>query len=70
MSAAGVVTRLLVTECAAKALARGASGVCLAHARADILTSDGVDVKRHLLIHLRVLRIPSENGEDAAKQSR
>ena len=35
-----------------------------------VLTGNGVDVKRHLLIHLRILRIPSEDGEDAAKQSR
>ena len=53
-----------------KRLRAARSGVCLAHARANVLTSNGVDVKRHLLIHLRVLRIPSEDGQDAAKQSR
>ena len=70
MSGADVVAGFLVAAHVAKAPARGARGVCLAHARANILTSNGVDVKRHLLIHLRVLRIPSEDGEDAAKQSR
>ncbi len=65
-----VVAGFLVAAHVAKALACGANGIGLAHSGAHVLASHGLDVKRHLLFHLRILRIPAKDGDDAAKKSR
>ena len=68
VSRAHIVSRLLVTTHVAESLARRAERVRLAHAGAYVFACEGVDVERHLLVHLGVLRVPTKDRQHAAKR--